>query len=69
MIKFGLDFSLEEGLAVLGLMDPLSLGITDSQADVDDVSVVFFLACFNIDKFYRKSEISLLVESVREVSA
>jgi hypothetical protein len=38
------QFFLNEGLFFLGLIDSLSLGITDSETDVEYVSIVLFFS-------------------------
>ena len=40
------QFFLNEGLFFLSLIDSLSLGITDSEKDVDNVSIVLFFFLF-----------------------
>jgi hypothetical protein len=39
VVELTLNFPLEEGKSLLGVMDPLSISIAGPQADVDDVAV------------------------------
>lgn len=40
VVELSFNFALHKGLAVFGLMDPLSVVIADSEADVNDISVI-----------------------------
>ena len=66
MVELGLDLALEEGLALLGLVDPLSVVVAKPQANINDVSVEFFLAFSNINKAHRQVEVSFLVQDLGE---
>lgn len=40
VVEFSFNFALHEGLPVLGLVDPLSVVVADSEANIDDISVI-----------------------------
>lgn len=50
-------------------MDPLSLGIANSKADIDDVSIILFFSWLNINKLNWATEVSFFVEGAGELSA
>ena len=60
VVELGFYLAFEEGLAILGLVDPLSIVVAQSQANVNDVSVELFLALNNINKPHRDFEVPLL---------
>ncbi len=40
VVKFSFNFAFHEGLAVLGLVNPFTVIVADSQTDVDDITVI-----------------------------
>lgn len=67
MVQIGLEFSLKESTAFLGLVDPFSVGVADAQANVDQISVVLNLTSQQVDQLNVDLEVSVLVESIGQL--
>lgn len=67
MVQIGLELSLKESAAFFGLVDPFSVGVTDAEANVDQVSVVLDLTSRQVDQLHVDFEVSVLVESIGQL--
>lgn len=52
VIKFRLNFAFNKGESFLSLVNPLSLSIADSHANVDQIAVPLFLSSGEFDQFH-----------------
>lgn len=68
MIELSFNFSFDKSLSFFSFVDPFSLRVTNSKANVDNVSVILLFSSCNVNQLNWASEVSFFVKSVGEVS-
>lgn len=66
MVEFGLQFSLQERASFFCLVNPLSIGVAEVEADANHVSIVLKLVSIQVHQFYPDAEVSILVDGLGE---
>lgn len=68
VVKLSLHFPLHKRSSLFGVVDPFSVLVAKPHADVDQVSVAFFLAGANLDQLDSEGKVPLLEKYIWEFS-
>ncbi len=68
MVKLSLHFAPNKRSSLFGVVDPFSLFVAKSHADVDQISIAFFLAGGNLDQLDSEGKVPLLEKHIWELS-
>ena len=66
MVELGLQFSLQERASFFCLVDPLSVGVAEIEADIDHIAVILKLVCIKVHQLDLNAEIPILINSLGE---
>lgn len=68
MVKFSFKFSFDEREAFFGFIDPLSIIVCNSKAEVDNISVISLFSWYNINKSDIEIKVSVFVLCFTEIT-